>query len=170
MNLNTAYEAFLDTIYKMSSAFTIKAVASAILALVMQKHFYLFLGFSLLVFLDAFTRWMALTHDYLVEDKGVENPTIVQDIKNMPAARVAGRINSTKMKERGLGKIAVYVICAIVAAIGDLMMKQIGTPPWLINLVIGYLVVTEALSVVENLAAAGAENMGRLLEKIHGRL
>ena len=95
---------------------------------------------------------------------------IVQDIKNMPAARHAGRINSTKMKERGLGKIAVYVICAIVAAIGDLMMAQIGTPPWLINLVIGYLVATEALSVVENLAAAGAENMGRLLEKIHGRL
>lgn len=169
MDLNTAYEAFVETIYKMASAFTFKAVAGAILAIMMQKHFYLFFGFTILVFLDAFTRWMALTHDYLV-DTGVDKPSIVQDIKNMPAARVAGRISSTKMKERGLGKIAVYVICAIVAAVGDLMMAQIGTPPWLINLVIGYLVVTEALSVVENLAAAGAENMGKLLEKIHGRI
>jgi len=169
MDLNTAYEAFIDTLSKLASAFPLKAIISAILALFMQKHFYLFLGFSLLVFLDAFTRWMAITHDYLVEI-GDDDPNIFEDIRSIPKARAAGRISSTKMKERGLGKIAVYVICAIVAAVGDLMMGQIGTPPWLINLVIGYLVVTEALSVVENLAAAGAENMGNLLEKIKSKI
>ena len=169
MDLNTAYEAFLETISKLATAFPAKALISAILAIFLQKHFYLFLGFSALVFLDAFTRWMAITHDYLVEI-GDDDPNIFEDIRSIPKARAAGRISSTKMKERGLGKIAVYVICAIVAAIGDLMMSEIGTPPWLINLVIGYLVATEALSVVENLAAAGAENMGKLLGKIKGRL
>ena len=74
------------------------------------------------------------------------------------------------MKERGLGKIAIYVICAFVAGVGDLMMHILSTPTWMVSLVIGYMVVTEVLSVIENLSDAGVDILDKLIGKLKGRL
>jgi hypothetical protein len=57
-----------------------------------------------------------------------------------------------------------------VAAIGDLMMVTIHAPVWMVNLMVGYMVVTETLSVVENLSDAGVESLARLAAKLKGRL
>ena len=57
-----------------------------------------------------------------------------------------------------------------MAAIGDLMMVTIHAPVWMVNLMVGYMVVTETLSVVENLSDAGVESLARLVAKLKGRL
>ena len=105
-----------------------------------------------------------------LKEKGVENPSILACIKGTKTARKAGRINSSTMKERGLGKIAIYVICAFVAGVGDLMMHILNTPTWMVSLVIGYMVVTEVLSVIENLSDAGVDVLDKLIGKLKGRL
>ena len=112
---------------------------------------------------------IAISYEFLKE-KGVENPSILACIKGTKTARKAGRINSSTMKERGLGKIAIYVICAFVAGVGDLMMHILNTPTWMVSLVIGYMVVTEVLSVIENLSDAGVDVLDKLIGKLKGRL
>ena len=134
---------------------------AAVLTLFLHKHFILFMGFILLVFVDCITKWVAISYEFLKE-KGVENPSILACIKGTKTARKAGRINSSTMKERGLGKIAIYVICAFVAGVGDLMMHILNTPT--------YMVVTEVLSVIENLSDAGVDVLDKLIGKLKGRL
>ena len=169
MDLYAAVAAMVNASNKILEFFSFKMLLGAILAILLQKHFILFTGFTLLVFIDCFSRWMAISHDYL-QDKGVTDPSVIDDIKGIKAARSAGRIDSSTMKQRGLGKIIVYVICSIVAAIGDVMMHLSNNPTWLVSLVIGYMVVTEALSIIENLSDAGVKSLDKLLNKLRGRL
>ena len=169
MDLNSAVCAMLSAGNKIFEYFSLKMLLGAILAILLQKHVILFISFSILVFIDCFSRWMAISHNYL-QTIGNSEPTVIDDIKGIKAARSAGMIDSTTMKERGLGKIIVYVICAIVAAIGDVMMHLSNNPSWMVSLVIGYMVVTEALSIVENLSEAGVKSLDKLLTKLRGRL
>lgn len=169
MDLNAAIAAMLNASNKILEFFSLKMLLGAILAILLQKHVILFFSFTVLVFIDCFSRWMALSHDYL-QDIGITEPTVIDDIKGIKAARSAGRIDSSTMKQRGLGKIIVYVICAMVAAVGDVMMHFSNNPSWMVSLVIGYMVVTEALSIVENLSDAGVKSLDKLLSKLRGRL
>ena len=41
---------------------------------------------------------------------------------------------------------------------------------WMVSLVIGYMVVTEVLSVIENLSDAGVDVLDKLIGKLKGRL
>lgn len=169
MDLQTAFNAMLHAGNKFFELFSFKILLAAVLTLLLNKHLILFMGFILLVFVDCITKWIAISHDFLKE-KGVENPSIIACIKGIKTARTAGRINSSTMKERGLGKIAIYVICAFVAGVGDLMMRTLNTPAWMVSLVIGYIVVTEVLSIIENLSDAGVEILDKLIGKMKGRL
>lgn len=169
MDLNTAYAAMAQAGNKIAELFSLKFILGAVLAVLLQRHFVLFIGFMVLVFIDCFTRWMAISHDYL-EEKGMEEPSIVDDIEGIRAARAAGKIDSSTMKERGLGKIIIYCLCAFVAAVGDIMMHYSGNPAWMVSLMIGYMVVTEALSIVENLSDAGVKSMDKLIAKLKGKL
>ena len=170
MDLNAAIAAMLNASNKILEFFSLKMLLGAILAILLQKHVILFFSFTVLVFIDCFSRWMAISHDYLQNSRGIAEPTVIDDIKGIKAARSAGKIDSSTMKQRGLGKIIVYVICAIVAAVGDVMMHFSNNPSWMVSLVIGYMVVTEALSIVENLSDAGVKSLDKLLSKLRGHL
>ena len=154
MDLQTVFNAMTHAGSKIFELFSFKILMAAVLTLFLHKHFILFMGFILLVFVDCITKWVAISYEFLKE-KGVENPSILACIKGTKTARKAGRINSSTMKERGLGKIAIYVIC---------------TPTWMVSLVIGYMVVTEVLSVIENLSDAGVDVLDKLIGKLKGRL
>lgn len=145
-----------------------KTVAAAILAILLHKHAVLFMAFTALVFIDCFTRWMSLSYKRL-QQTGVEFPTVMQIIIGIKAARADGLISSEVMKHRFVGKVIVYILCVLAAVLVDFAMITLQQPVWAVPLVAGYLVITELLSICENLNDAGIEAVQGLVNVIKKR-
>ena len=144
-----------------------KSIAAAILAILLHKHAVLFIAFSALVFIDCFTRWMSLSYKRL-QGMG-QTPSVMQIIGGIEAARAEGLISSEVMKHRFVGKLIVYILCVLAAVLVDVCMIALHQPPWAVPLVAGYLVVTELLSICENLNDAGIEAVQGLVNVIKKR-
>ena len=144
-----------------------KSIAAAILAILLHKHAVLFIAFSALVFIDCFTRWMSLSYKRL-HGMG-QTPSVMQIIGGIKAARAEGLISSEVMKHRFVGKVIVYILCVLAAVLVDLAMITLHQPVWAVPLVAGYLVVTELLSICENLNDAGIEAVQGLVNVIKKR-
>ena len=162
-------EKLMETIHGFFSNFWEKAAFSAVFAVTGQQHVTLLACFSLLVFLDCLTRWIAISYKYLVE-QGEEHPSLIRAIVKIPFARRAGKIESRVMKEQGLCKLLLYAVCVTVACLVDLMMATLHAPGWMVTLMVSYMAITETLSVVENLSDAGVDSLARLAAKLKGRL
>ena len=164
------YEQLRNSLENVLNMAPLKTALGAIIAALLYKHVIMFYCFVGLVFLDCFTRWLAISHDYLVANEKKEKPSLWKIFCSISRARAAGKISSTIMRERGLSKIMVYIVAVFTSAISDKLLLSIGSQPWLVSLIIGYLTVTEALSVVENLSDAGVGSLGRIIDKIKGRI
>lgn len=164
------YEQLRNSLENVLNMAPLKTALGAIIAALLYKHVIMFYCFVGLVFLDCFTRWLAISHDYLVANEKKEKPSLWKSFCSISRARAAGKISSTIMRERGLSKIMVYIVAVFTSAISDKLLLSIGSQPWLVSLIIGYLSVTEALSVVENLSDAGVGSLGRIIDKIKGRI
>ena len=164
------YEQLRNSLENVLNMAPLKTALGAIIAALLYKHVIMFYCFVGLVFLDCFTRWLAISHDYLVANEKKEKPSLWKSFCSISRARAAGKISSTIMRERGLSKIMVYIVAVFTSAISDKLLLNIGSQPWLVSLIIGYLTVTEALSVVENLSDAGVGSLGRIIDKIKGRI
>ena len=164
------YEQLRNSLENVLNMAPLKTALGAIIAALLYKHVIMFYCFVGLVFLDCFTRWLAISHDYLVANEKKEKPSLWKSFCSISRARAAGKISSTIMRDRGLSKIMVYIVAVFTSAISDKLLLSIGSQPWLVSLIIGYLTVTEALSVVENLSDAGVGSLGRIIDKIKGRI
>ena len=164
------YEQLRNSLENVLNMAPLKTALGAIIAALLYKHVIMFYCFVGLVFLDCFTRWLAISHDYLVTNEKKEKPSLWKSFCSISRARAAGKISSTIMRERGLSKIMVYIVAVFTSAISDKLLLSIGSQPWLVSLIIGYLTVTEALSVVENLSDAGVGSLGRIIDKIKCRI
>lgn len=164
------YEQLRNSLENVLNMAPLKTALGAIIAALLYKHVIMFYCFVGLVFLDCFTRWLAISHDYLVANEKKEKPSLWKSFCSISRARAAGKISSTIMRERGLSKIMVYIVAVFTSAISDKLLLSIGSQPWLVSLIIGYLTVTEALSVVENLSDAGVGSLGRIIDKIKCRI
>ena len=164
------YEQLRNSLENVLNMAPLKTALGAIIAALLYKHVIMFYCFVGLVFLDCFTRWLAISHDYQKKKKKKEKPSLWKSFCSISRARAAGKISSTIMRERGLSKIMVYIVAVFTSAISDKLLLRIGSQPWLVSLIIGYLTVTEALSVVENLSDAGVGSLGRIIDKIKGRI
>ena len=164
------YEQLRNSLENVLNMAPLKTALGAIIAALLYKHVIMFYCFVGLVFLDCFTRWLAISHDYLVANEKKETPSLWKSFCSISRARAAGKISSTIMRERGLSKIMVYIVAVFTSAISDKLLLSIGSQPWLVSLIIGYLTVTEALSVVENLSDAGVGSLGRIIDKIKSRI
>ena len=164
------YEQLRNSLENVLNMAPLKTALGAIIAALLNKHVIMFYCFVGLVFLDCFTRWLAISHDYLVANEKKEKPSLWKSFCSISRARAAGKISSTIMRERGLSKIMVYIVAVFTSAISDKLLLSIGSQPWLVSLIIGYLTVTEALSVVENLSDAGVGSLGRIIDKIKSRI
>lgn len=165
MNYKLYFDSATGALHTLYAGWGYKISAAAILTLLLHKHAVLFYAFSLLVFLDCLTKWIAIARDYLIE-QGQHEPTLLQAFLGIPAARNAGEIKSEVMKHRFLGKISVYLLCVMAAATADLIMVELLKPTWAVSTIIGYLTATELLSIVENLNAAGVEVVKGLIDTI----
>ena len=167
MNFDALKISALGAIDALLEGVTYKSLIAALLAILFHKHSVLFLAFSALVFIDCFTRWMSLSYKRL-QGMG-QTPSVMQIIGGIEAARAEGLISSEVMKHRFVGKLIVYILCVLAAVLVDVCMIALHQPPWAVPLVAGYLVVTELLSICENLNDAGIEAVQGLVNVIKKR-
>ena len=160
--------AVYNAAHTLTHGFTYKSVIGAILAVLLHKHAVLFMLFTALVFLDCFTRWMSLSYKRL-QGMGQPHPTVMQIIVGIEPARAEGLISSEVMKHRFVGKVIVYILCVLAAVLVDVAMLTLHQPVWAVPLVAGYLVITELLSICENLSDSGIEAVGELAAIIKRR-
>ncbi len=140
----------------------VKFIGASVVGGVCSMHGQLLLAFVALIVIDLITKWIALSKEYLVKRKRRKNPTFWQCVTAIPAARKAGYIKSETMKHRFLGKIAVYLLVVFAGAAADHIMLTLDKPQWAVLLLVGYLSVTELVSILENLQDAGVEEAGQL--------
>lgn len=141
--------------------FVIKIIGSGVVIMLVY-HSMLCALFAIVVCLDLYTRWLALTKKYLEsEDK---ESSLFDCIKSMNIARKAGYINSYMMRKHFVSKMLTYFIAVFGAFIVDTILVKIGTKPMMVTTALGYLATTEMLSVVENLDEAGVTMVHDLVE------
>lgn len=167
MNFDALKFAAFNAAQTLWHGISYKSIAAAILAILLHKHAVLFIAFSALVFIDCFTRWMSLSYKRL-QGMG-QTPSMMQIIGGIEAAHAEGLISSEVMKHRFVGKLIVYILCVLAAVLVDVCMIALHQPPWAVPLVAGYLVVTELLSICENLNDAGIEAVQGLVNIIKKR-
>ncbi len=125
-----------------------------------QLHAELITAFTVLIFLDLFTKWIALAKP-LTEHKGVW-----EEIQAIPEAHRRGIISSYVMRTKFVEKIIMYLIVVLGSSVVDFVFRDLHVPaPWT-QICIGYLAAVEFKSVLENLNDAGVEAMNGLIEKI----
>ena len=140
----------------------VKFIGASIVGAACSMHGQLLLAFVGLIIVDLVTKWIALSKEHLSKRKRKKPYTLWECIVNIPKARKAGYIKSTEMKHRFLGKMIVYLIVVFAGALADNIMQTMGKPQWAVLLLVGYLSITELISVLENLQDAGVEEAGQL--------
>lgn len=146
--------------------FVIKIIGSGVVIMLVY-HSMLCALFAIVVCLDLYTRWIALTKKYLEsEDK---ESSLFDCVKSMNTARKAGYINSYMMRKHFVSKMLTYFIAVFGAFIVDTILVKIGTKPMMVTTALGYLATTEMLSVVENLDEAGVAMVHDLVEILKGK-
>lgn len=156
----------VNTLRNLSHDVLIKLLASSIIVALFY-HAMLFGLFGCVVFIDLFTRWLALSHQNLVTQK--QEATLVDCLYGIPQAHKAGLISSYVMRKTFFSKMVTYLLLIIGASIVDYMIKGSGGSVMAVSLVITYLSMTELLSIVENLDEAGVSAMHDLIDLIKGR-
>lgn len=153
----------------MNKELTAPLAAAGMTFLTFETQFIMFMVFIFLVFMDCFTRWMALGAAFLKNHGHVE-PGLWEACRAIPAARRAGLISSQVMKKQGMEKLILYNVSVMTAAGADFLLKSSGTAPFLTSAIVSYLVVTETLSIIENLSEAGVGSLEKLAQQVRKRL
>ena len=168
MDFTELYQNMAGTIGHLEENWAVKLAGGAFIGVACSMHAQLLLAFVGLVVIDLVTKWIALSKEYLTKRKRRKNPTLWQCVTSIPAARKAGYIKSEAMKHRFLGKIIVYFAVTLAGGLIDYTMAVMDKPAWGVVLLVGYLSITELISIVENLQDAGveeAEKLHEILEK-----
>lgn len=153
----------------MNKELTTPLAAAGMAFLTFETQFIMFMAFIFLVFMDCFTRWMALGAAFL-KNHGHAEPGLWEACRAIPAARRAGLISSQVMKKQGMEKLILYNVSVMTAAGADFLLKSSGTAPFLTSAIVSYLVVTETLSIIENLSEAGVGSLEKLAQQVRKRL
>ena len=156
----------VNTLRNLANDMVIKLLASSIIVALFY-HAVLFAMFGVVVFLDLFSRWLALSYQYLVTHK--QEATLIDCFWGIKRAHKAGLISSYVMRKTFFSKMITYLVLIIGASIVDYMIKGSGGSVMAVSLVITYLSMTELLSIVENLDEAGVSAMHDLIDLIKGR-
>lgn len=163
--------AIQKSVSSLSDGWLFKSIISATLAGIGSVHVNTLGAFIVLIFIDLFTRWAAISKQHLIDSgKTEESKSICCCITDIIAAFKAGYINSSAMKNRFAGKLLVYGLLTIMAANVDTMLLSAGESQILLRMTWVYLAATEAMSILENLREAGVEQAARLLDFVKARL
>lgn len=158
---------FLERLQEATNYWIEKVIVSALMTMCVY-HATLFMAFCLLVFLDLFTRWIAISHKYL--QKAHRNATLVSSVFAIKEAHREGLISSYVMRQAFYSKMVMYITLVIGACICDYMLHTTGSGFTIGSMTIGYLALTEFLSMIENLDEAGVSALHVLNETIKEKL
>ena len=153
----------------MNKELTAPLAAAGMTFLTFETQFIMFMVFIFLVFMDCFTRWMALGAAFL-KNHGHAEPGLWEACQAIPAARRAGLISSQVMKKQGMEKLVLYNVSVMTAAGADFLLENSGATPFLTSAIVSYLVVTETLSIIENLSEAGVGSLEKLAQQVRKRM
>lgn len=131
-----------------------------------SRHLTLFTAFTMVVALDLFAKFIALSYGML-KSGGMESPSLVDSIKDIPAAHRARIINSHEMKTQFAGKIIVYILLVMAGGLADILIDGHVN---FSQMVVAYLASTEVLSIIENLDDAGVSAVHGLATLIHKKM
>lgn len=125
-----------------------------------------------LEFLDLFTKWISLSHDYWVNTYGKEFTQkygcLWSYIKWLGECRRFKYINSSRMKNQFCSKMLTYTILILTTCWADMCIKKVGGVAFISTIGISMISLTECLSIVENLSSANigvADSIKTLLRK-----
>ena len=125
-----------------------------------------------LEFLDLFTKWISLSHEYWVRTYGKEftdrHGCLWAYVKWLPECRRFGYINSSAMKNQFCSKMLTYTILILTTCWADMCIKKVGGVAFISTIGISMISLTESLSIVENLSSANigvADSIKNLLQK-----
>lgn len=140
---------------RLTDGFPMKLMGG-VLFLTLEKQLAMLLLFGILIFLDCFTRWIAISHAHLVSCG--RQPTFLEAVCGIREARRQRLISSEIM------------LCVAAGIVSDALLQEAGaSTDGMAGIVVSYLAATEALSVIENLSDAGVSSMTELLKKLRGR-
>ena len=152
---------------RLTDGFPMKLMGG-ILFLTLEKQLAMLLLFGILIFLDCFTRWIAISHAHLVSCG--RQPNFLEAVCGIREARRRRLISSEIMKKRGTEKLILHNLCVAAGIVSDALLQEAGaSTDGMAGIVVSYLAATEALSVIENLSDAGVSSMTELLKKLRGR-
>ena len=152
-------EHIMPVLSRMADGWAEKLGLSLVVTITYEDHAQIFAAFFLLVCADLVTKWLSLSRQHLV-DTGVDEPSIWHAAWNMNAARHAGYIKSDIMRKRFIPKILTYFGVVGAAAGLDFILLKAHAPAFATTLVIGYLSLTEFISILENTQTAGIKEAG----------
>ena len=158
----------MPVLSRMADGWAEKLGLSLVVTITYEDHAQIFAAFFLLVCADLVTKWLALSRQHLV-DTGVDEPSIWHAAWNMNAARHAGYIKSDTMRKRFIPKILTYFGVVGAAAGLDFILIKAHAPAFATTLVIGYLSLTEFISILENMQTAGIKEAGELVDMARRR-
>lgn len=153
----------------MNKEVTAPLAAAGMTFLTFETQFIMFMVFVFMVFMDCFTRWMAIGAAWL-KNQGNTSPGLWEACRAIPAARRAGLISSQVMKKQGMEKLILYNVSVMTAAGADFLLENSGATPFLTSAIVSYLVVTETLSIIENLSEAGVGGFAHLADKLRKKV
>ncbi|WP_440249717.1 phage holin family protein, partial [Dialister succinatiphilus] len=58
----------------------------------------------------------------------------------------------------------------LAASSCDMIFGVLGTPAWMTSFIVGYMSVTEILSIIENLSEAGVGDFAHLADKLRKKV
>lgn len=161
-------EHIMPVLSRMADGWAEKLGLSLVVTITCEDHAQIFAAFFLLVCADLVTKWLSLSRQHLV-DTGVDEPSIWHAAWNMNAARHAGYIKSDIMRKRFIPKILTYFGVVGAAAGLDFILLKAHAPAFATTLVIGYLSLTEFISILENMQTAGIKEAGELVDMARRR-
>ena len=158
----------MPVIQRLTEGWGAKVGLSVALTIAYEDHAQIFAAFVALVCFDLATKWLALSRQHLV-DTGTDQPSLWQAFRNVRKARRAGYIKSDIMRKRFIPKILTYFGVVSAALMLDFILIKTHAPAFASTLVIGYLSLTEFISVLENMQRSGVEEAGELVDMARRR-
>ena len=154
---------FMPVIQRLTEGWGAKVGLSVALTIAYEDHAQIFAAFVALVCLDLATKWLSLSRQHLV-DTGVDQPSVWQAFWNIRNAGRKGYIKSDMMRKRFVPKILTYLAVVAAAVMLDFILLKTHAPAFASTLVIGYLSLTEFISILENMQHSGIEEAGALVD------
>lgn len=164
MNIDI-FNSISQTAARLADQWVFKLAASWIIGI--ELHLGLFSIFAILVMLDLFTRWIAISHKRLY-DAGLPDD-LYSSVRGIPEAHREGLISSCVMRRRFWSKMLTYLLLVLAAVLVDNGLLLLGRGAMATTLIITYLAMTELLSMVENLDDAGVSVLHDLIDMVKGR-